>query len=187
MKKGINTAETILKKLAQDEKLLWCGHPYGKTRISISDIYRMSVGVLWCAANLFMLFNFYLKTEGSAKIMCFAIFILFFSVGLYMIFSTITHKRSLQQSAVYAITSKRIIFAKIDSTGNVKKLESIPLDRAEDGNLISGKDGIGTITFWSATENQRYRNGNWAFYDIKDCERVWDIFQRARAAKRFEK
>ena len=68
MKKGINTAETILKKLAQDEKLLWCGHPYGKTHISISDIYRMSVGVLWCAANLFMLFNFYLKQREVQKL-----------------------------------------------------------------------------------------------------------------------
>lgn len=62
-------------------------------------------------------------------------------------------------------------------------MESIPLDRAENGNLISGKNGNGTITFWSATINQRYRNSNWAFYDIENCERVWDIFERAREAR----
>lgn len=186
MRDEIDIAEIIQKKLAQDETLLWCGHPYDKTRISVSDVYRMNVGILWCAANLFMLFKFYLKTEGISMVICLAVFVLFFSAGFRLIISTITRKKSLLQSVVYAITSRRILFAEIDNIGNVKKMESIPLDRAEEGNLISKKDGTGTITFWSSTENQRYRKGNWAFNNIKDCERVWDVFRRARDTKRFE-
>lgn len=65
-------------------------------------------------------------------------------------------------------------------------MESMPLERAEEGTLITGKKGIGTITFWSAATSQRYRNANWAFYDIAHCEKVWDIFQNAREAKKLQ-
>ena len=183
METKTNAAKILLKRMSSNEKLLWCGSPCSKIHISIMDVYRMCVGIIWCAVNIFMLFNFYLKTEGSAKLICFAMFALFFSVGIYIIFSSFTQKSSRRKSAVYAITDRRIIFAKITPSGTVKKMESISLDRAEDGNLISGKNGIGTITFWSASTNQRYRNSGWAFYDIESCERVWDIFQRAREAR----
>ena len=183
MKTRLDAARIILKRLSPNEKLLWCGRPCSKLRISISDAYRMGTGIVWCAANLFMLFTFYLKTEGSAMFICLAVFALFFSYGLYMIFSSFTQKSSRRKSAVYAVTSKRVIFAKVDAGGNIKKMESIPLERTEEGNMISGKNGVGTITFWSTATNQRYRNSNWAFYDIENCEKVWEILQRAKEAK----
>lgn len=53
----------------------------------------MGAGIVWCAANLFMLFPFYLKTEGSAMLLCLAVFALFFSMA-YTRFFPVSHKKA---------------------------------------------------------------------------------------------
>ena len=93
METRFDAARILLQRLSPNEKLLWCDRPCSKLRISISDVYQMGAGIVWCAANLFMLFPFYLKTEGSAMLLCLAVFALFFSYGLYTIFSSFTQKK----------------------------------------------------------------------------------------------
>lgn len=125
----------------------------GYQPVDATDLFRDDMpGLVQCIAfeKDGEYFTFYLKTEGSAMLICLAVFALFFSYGLYMIFSSFTQKSKRRRSAVYAVTTKRVIFAKVDADGNMKKMESIPLERAGEGNLITGKSGVGTITFWSA-------------------------------------
>ena len=121
METRFDAARILLQRLSPNEKLLWCDRPCSKLRISISDVYQMGAGIVWCAANLFMLFPFYLKTEGSAMLLCLAVFALFFSYGLYTIFSSFTQKSRRRKSAAYAITNKRVIFAKVSTDRSVKK------------------------------------------------------------------
>ncbi len=177
-----NAAYVISEKLSDNESLLWCGRPSSKSPVSPADIPRVIFGLLWCVITLFIF-----KGIFSAETKSFAILIgnvlpclIFLSFGIFLIAGGYWQKSRLQKTAIYAITSKRVIFAKADINGNIKQMESIPIDRAEDGNLISGRNGVGTITFWSAATNQRYRNSNWVFYDIENCDRVWNILHKAK-------
>ena len=53
METKVNAAKIPLKRMSSNEKLLWCDCPCSKIHISIIDVYRMCVGIIWCAVNRF--------------------------------------------------------------------------------------------------------------------------------------
>ncbi len=170
----------ITKYLSSGESVMWNGKPDNKIRVSAIDLPALISGVFMIVIGAVISAIALKNNQGSSKYVFSAFAALIAVIGIVRIVNLFLKKAKRIKNDVYVITTKRILILTKGADGKLTKKRFVTLENAAEGNIIVGKDGVGSIAFWEETNNARMRDNDLAFYDIEDCERVHGIFVKAK-------
>jgi len=175
-------------ELLPNEIILWKGKPDLKKILTKSDAFLLPFSILWGG------FAITWCTLAAIYTDYFGLFGLPFAViGMYLIFGRFIVKQSNKKKTYFAITDSRILVIKTNSKGVRKNIGSAQMKSIPNESVSFDKNGFGTITFgqtpygYMINKNTGldffdglYQNGVLCFYDIENCENVFQIYKKAK-------
>lgn len=188
--------------LAAGERVLWEGRPQGIVMSGASVAQGCFGGVFAGFALFWMSMAFLITSSASRGFQPFQLFplfgLIFFFVGVGMIWSALVSGPRRRGSGRYAVTDRRILFLTIAPRMQLKELPITPALRLE---LNANSDGSGTIEFMDPVSVQdmdgmayrsrrygpgyAYRQENYyTFYKIADAVEVHRLISNLIASTR---
>jgi hypothetical protein len=177
------------------EKILWQGKPDPAVIFSPADAFLVPFSLVFGSFVIFWLRAVMNMSSSAGNGMpgIFGLFgLIFLLASLYFIFGRFMYKAMDKASTDYFITDKRVLIIKSLFSRN---MESAYLNQVPVVNKKVRPDGHGSLIFGNQPFFMAmYANSGWpmyntygvsvpAFYDIRDADRVYDIFCRARDGK----
>jgi len=105
-------------------------------------------------------------------------------------------RKSIRQRTMYVMTNVRVLVVVADSQGLNESVSSLKLGEISDESVSWDKNGVGTIFFGTSFINNmtlwdkrfNYNTGSLqygiiSFFDIEDCEYVFNIYKNAKKLK----
>jgi hypothetical protein len=188
--------EMIEEQLSPGEEILWVGRPRRGLALRPEDWLLIPFGIVWLCSTIGIMesarsfgggpsvthqFGFPGRRMFAQPLTIFQIVgWLFIAIGLYVLVGRIFVDAGVRRNTYYGVTDRRILII-TGFFGN--RFLSIPLESAEEVNVIRRPDGSGTIRFgrptyipgWGhSTMNDHHYRG-WRRVDPPSFELIDDV------------
>lgn len=196
MRTGHEVPQVPPHHLLPGERVLWSGRPDPRILLTSADAFLVPFSIFWAGFAFFWeggVLSGPVKGDNPG-LLFFALFGLpFVAIGLYVVAGRFVYKRYRKRRTLYAVTDRRALSL---TTTRSERLDAVFLDSCPSITKRARRDGIGSISFGSASPWSGYamyentgldvfglsRSGV-AFYDIPDVEEVYKLTLAQRAGR----
>lgn len=179
-------SDVFLSELESDEKILWSGKPDLSRILNNADFLFIPLGLFPVFGSIVMIlmgFGVIFSPEEEESFLPFVVFLSLIpmTIGFYLSFGRLIHKRRKRNRTYYALTNNRVIMI---TKSRRTRVTSLPLKDIKEINKSKHLDGNGTIYFgrlrpFSFFEDsgldffsEYYAESCVAFRDIKNVDEV---------------